>query len=132
MNKEQFLNESFELVTIFNKPVLFTNLRIPRELIPDGMYCYDIRHDDECRGDMVELKDFVMVNHWGTVISDKPFEPREYDGRWFSTKEGLYIEEEDYNYLGENCSLKDYIENYDKLDEEINCNQIQDEMNFGM
>ena len=118
MNKNQFMNEKFEIVTIFDKPVLFTNLRIPREIIPDGTYCYDIRHDDDCEGYMCELKDFVLVNHWGTVLSAKPFEPREFEGRMFSSKEGIVIEDEDYNYTGEEMTAGEYKKIYDELEQE--------------
>ena len=111
-------NDSYEIVTIFDQPVLFTSGRIPRDFVPDGLYCYDIRHDDECGGRMAELKDHVMVNHWGTVLSAKPFEPREFEGRMFSSKEGIVIEDEDYNYTGEEMTAGEYIKIYDELEQE--------------
>ncbi|MBO6231653.1 MAG: hypothetical protein J6O50_13935 [Ruminiclostridium sp.] len=40
---------------------LFTNSRLDRTTIPEGLYAYDLR--DECDGNINELKEFVLVNH---------------------------------------------------------------------
>lgn len=112
------MNDEFEVITIFDRPVLFTSERIDRDCVPEGLYCYDIRHDDECSGDMVELKDYILVNHWGTVLSAKPFEPREFEGRMFSSKEGIVIGDEDYNYTGDEMTVSEYIEKYEELEQE--------------
>ena len=117
-NQNETQNDSYEIVTIFDRPVLFTNLRIPRDQVPDGLYCYDIRHDDECSGRMVELKDHVLVNHWGTVLSAKPFEPREYDGHIYSSSQGIVIEDDDYNYTGDEMTASEYISRYAELEQE--------------
>ena len=61
--------ERYELVMAERYPVLFTNARINRDSVPKGLYCYDIRHDDECQGIACEIKKFVLVNHWGTILS---------------------------------------------------------------
>lgn len=108
-------NPQFDLVVIFDKPVLFTCERLSGNLPIDGVNYYDIRHDDECRGDMVQLKDRVMVNHWGTVLSKEKFEPREQGGRVFTTAEGIDMDEDDYNYTGETLSVSEYLEKYDEL-----------------
>ena len=64
---------------------------IKRDTIPDGLYAYDVRHDDECRGIPCEIATFVMVNHWGTIILAEPLELPD-DGR-------RYIDEDtDWNY----------------------------------
>lgn len=109
------MDKSFDVVTIFDKPVLFTCERIKRNIVPDGIYCYDIRHDDECQGIMTELKDFVLVNHWGTILSKKPFEPREYGGKVFSSEQGIIIEEDDYNFVGDELKVSEYLKRYDEL-----------------
>ena len=58
---------------------------------PDGLYAYDVRHDDECRGIPCEIAPFVMVNHWGTIILAEPLDLPD-DGR-------RYIDENtDWNY----------------------------------
>ena len=112
---EALLKKKFQLVTIFYKPVLFTSDRIKRADLPKGVCCYDIRHDDECKGDMAQIKDYVMVNHWGTVISKEPFEPREECGHLYTTADGLTIEDDDYNYLSEDYTIDEYKEKYTEL-----------------
>ncbi len=40
-----------------------------------------------------------MVNHWGTVITKEPIE---------GADEGIVLNEDDYNYLGENMTLEEF------------------------
>ena len=85
------MTEHYEEITVCGKPALFTSFRIKRDTIPDGLYAYDVRHDDECRGIPCEIAPFVMVNHWGTIILAEPLELPD-DGR-------RYIDEDtDWNY----------------------------------
>lgn len=44
------MTEHYEEITVCGKPALFTSIRIKRDTVPDGLYTYDVRHDDECRG----------------------------------------------------------------------------------
>ena len=64
--------EEFENITLFGYPMLFANFRCDRNTLPKEMYMYEIRHDDYGRGDPCEIADWIMVNHWGTVISNRP------------------------------------------------------------
>lgn len=66
------LDEKYEVMMLFGEKVLFTCCRIDRKTVPKGLYAYDLRHDDEGRGDICEIARGVWVNHYGTVISDKP------------------------------------------------------------
>ena len=102
--------EKFELMELFGDTlVIFTSIRISRELIPEGLYAYDLRHDDECTGDICEIKPFVLVNHWGTVISKVPIEMGEHGYR--------LMDDNDYSYGTGGClTLKDYVE---KTDDEL-------------
>ena len=61
--------ESFELVMAEDILAIFTCLRVNRGSIPEGLFCYDIRYDDDCQGIAGEIAPFVMVNHWGTIIT---------------------------------------------------------------
>ena len=74
------MTEPYEEITVCGKPALFTSIRIKRDTVPDGLYTYDVRHDDECRGIPCEIAPFVMVNHWGTIIPAEPLELPD-DGR---------------------------------------------------
>ena len=85
------MTEHYEEITVCGKPALFTSIRIKRDTVPDGLYTYDVRHDDECRGIPCEIAPYVMVNHWGTIILAEPLELPD-DGR-------RYIDEEtDWDY----------------------------------
>ena len=85
------MTEHYEEITVCGKPALFTSFRIKRDTVPDGLYAYDVRHDDDCRGIPCEIAPFIMVNHWGTIILAEPLELPD-DGR-------RYIDEEtDWNY----------------------------------
>ena len=132
VRENNMLSDKFELVVIFDKPVLFTCERLNRNLPIEGVYYYDIRHDDECRGDMAQLKDRVMVNHWGTVISKERFEPREVGDKIFTTAEGIDMDESDYNYLGETLSVSEYLEKYDELVREYCEPKEENNLEMGM
>ena len=49
----------------------FTDLRVDRKTIPEGLYAYDLR-DADCSGDICQVQYIVWVNHFGTIITDKP------------------------------------------------------------
>jgi hypothetical protein len=105
MPKYDAMKEIFEEVTILGKPALFTCGRVNRDTIPSGYHAYDIRHDDLCRGDAVQLKKFIMVNHWGTLILN---------GKIKLHKDGYRdIEPKDLNYGTGDCrTMKDYMAKY--------------------
>ncbi len=41
--KEELYSETFEVMNVNDKEVLFTCLRINRDIIPEGLHAYDIR-----------------------------------------------------------------------------------------
>ena len=100
--------ESYELVEVFGRECLFTCARIDRSTVPEGLYAYDIRHDDEGQGEPCEIKPHVLVNHWGTIICADPIEMSDCKdlGEAFACR---YLEEGDFNYLGESETLKGYM-----------------------
>lgn len=85
--------ERFELVELFGEPVLFTDLRIDRDTVPDGLYLYELRHKDEDWGDPCELARSIAVNYFGSVLTSDPFQlPPE---GW------LPIKDDDFDYTGD-------------------------------
>ena len=102
--------EVFEKITLFGQPMLFTNLRCDRETLPKGMYMYEVRHDDDGRGDPCEIANWIMVNHWGTVISNRPVRLDEQTpgGKPYRIIDSEY----DWNYEGESQTLKEYMERH--------------------
>ena len=73
--------ERFELVEVFDRPMLFTCLRVDRNTVPKGLYLYEVRNDDDQCGIPVEIGLWIMVNHWGTLLSATPIklEPNRYN-----------------------------------------------------
>ena len=63
--------QKYELAEIDHNVVLFTNMRLDRDTVPEGIFCYDVRDSDDLDGNMAEVKPFVLVNHWGTILSRK-------------------------------------------------------------
>ena len=70
--------ETFDLIQLDGVTCLFTNLRVKRETVPNGLYCYDIRDSDDLDGSFAEVNDFVLVNHWGTILSKVEFPKNEF------------------------------------------------------
>lgn len=67
--------EGFDFVPAnrsLDKDMLFTCSRVDRQTVPKGMYLYEVRHDDFGRGDPCQIGEWIMVNHWGTLISNEP------------------------------------------------------------
>lgn len=77
-----------------------TCVRIDRGTVPEGLYCYDVRHDDDGLGVACEVKPFVKVNHLGTILSKTEI-PMGADGS--------YYPKEDINYLGVLMTVDDYV-----------------------
>lgn len=66
-------NEEYQQIELLGKPALFTNARLTDADIPQGLYCYHLRHsDDGDRFCSVEPK--VGVNYGGSVITKEPID----------------------------------------------------------
>ena len=95
--------EMFDILELFGRKVLFTCMRIDRKTVPDGLYTYDVRDDDECSGEICQIKHSVLVNHWGTIITDTPIKMDDFWGCCFVT-------ENDYHYTGDSCYLHEFFD----------------------
>ncbi len=92
--------ENFELAMLDDYMVLYTGSRIDRNTVPENLFCYDVRHDDDCQGIACEVKPHVLVNHWGTILSKTEIP---------MTEGGSYYPREDMNYLGETLTVEEYV-----------------------
>lgn len=72
----------YALIDMDGTLCLFTNMRIDRSTIPNDLHCYDVRDGDDCTGIFAEVQPFVMVNHWGTIITKEPIVMNEYGCYW--------------------------------------------------
>ena len=66
--KEELYSRNFDVLLVNDKEVLFTCLRINRDIIPKGLYAYDIRESDY-GGELATIEPRVLVNHAGTILS---------------------------------------------------------------
>lgn len=97
----------WQAVTVKDQPMLFSCCRVDHKTIPEGLHVYDVRHDDECQGDPVQICTWVMVNHWGTLLSktELPLEPN-------INNSNAYLDidpEEDWNYEGFETTIEEYM-----------------------
>lgn len=92
---------SYDLIELFDKPALFTNERLTNADIPQGLYYYHLRcNDNGCNFATIEPK--VTVNHAGSVITDEPIE---------FEKQGYieFTEDTMPNFLGEEMTIGEYM-----------------------
>ena len=64
--------EKFERIVVCGIEMLFTPVRIKKDIVPAGLYHYEVRHDDEDSFNPCQIWEWIMVNHYGTLISKKP------------------------------------------------------------
>ena len=74
MSQYDASKQNYQEVTIFDRPALFTECRIDRTTVPEGVYRYELRHGDEDWGEPIELSRSLMVNFYGTVLTREPFQ----------------------------------------------------------
>ena len=105
MARVNAMEEQFEEVTLLDKPALFTPLRIIRDTVPAGYHLYEVRHDDDGRGDAVQIARGILVNHWSSLITADEIELPA-DGY-------LDIDPEALNYSTGSCgTLQEFMEKY--------------------
>ena len=96
-------DEQYQEIKLFDKPGLFSNGRIVRDNLPEGVYCYDLRGSDYDPGDPVCVEERVVVNHAGSVLLTEPLELTE-DGRLMLT------EEKGLNFTGGFSTLSQFLQ----------------------
>lgn len=104
------LEESFEEVTVFDHPMLFGCFRVARDTVPEGLYFYEVRHDDGMQGDPVEIAEWILVNHWGTLISNKPIHLER--SASVDNAYRMIDPENDWNYLGTETTVLEYLKDH--------------------
>ena len=112
-------DEQYQEIELFDKPGLFSNGRIVRDNLPEGVYCYDLRGSDYDPGEPVCVEEQVVVNHAGSVLLTEPLELAE-DGRLILT------EEEGMNFVGGFSTLTQFLQEQrkDRHTEEVEAESI--------
>ena len=112
-------DEQYQEIELFDKPGLFSNGRIVRDNLPEGVYCYDLRGSDYDPGEPVCVEERVVVNHAGSVLLTDPLELAE-NGRLMLT------EEEGLNFVGGFSTLAQFLQKQrkDRHTEEVEAESI--------
>ena len=112
-------DEQYQEIELFDKLGLFSNGRIARDNLPEGVYCYDLRGSDYDPGDPVCVEERVVVNHAGSVLMTEPLELTE-DGRLMLT------EEKGLNFTGGFSTLSQFLQKQrkDRHTEEVEAESI--------
>ena len=99
-NKDE-IGEKYQEIELFGKPALFSNGRIDRDKLPEGLYAYDLRGSDYDPGMPVTLESHVTVNHAASVITAAPIELPE--------QGFLYLGEDGLNFTGGEQTVKEFL-----------------------
>ncbi|EHO30887.1 hypothetical protein HMPREF0981_01000 [Erysipelotrichaceae bacterium 6_1_45] len=112
-------DEQYQEIELFDKPGLFSNGRIARDNLPEGVYCYDLRGSDYDPGEPVCVEEQVVVNHAGSVLLTEPLELTE-NGRLMLT------EEKGLNFTGGFSTLTQFLQKQrkDRHTEEVEAESI--------
>ena len=112
-------DEQYQEIELFDKPGLFSNGRIVRDNLPEGVYCYDLRGSDYDPGEPVCVEERVVVNHAGSVLLTDPLELAG-NGRLMLT------EEEGLNFVGGFSTLAQFLQEQkkDRHTEEVEAESI--------
>ena len=110
----------YEIVSIDAHAYMFTNSRIDRSTIPDGLFAYDVADAND--GCFTRVQKHVMVSHWGTIIGRHELALNE-SGRYYpeigsDEYEGIYFAPMNYEEymqsseekIGIDVSLKEICE----------------------
>ena len=62
----------YDEVVLFGIPALFTDWRIDRNSVPEGLHLYEIRHTDEDWGHPCQLARGILVNFYGSLLTAAP------------------------------------------------------------
>lgn len=115
--------EKYAEITLFDKPALFSDGRIDRDKLPEGLFCYDLRGSGNDPGEPVSVENRVVVNHAGSVILAEPLDFGE-DG-YLSLGDDM----EHMNFLSGDSTLKHFYEQThpEKVKKDRNTEEVEAE-----
>lgn len=104
-------DEEYQQIELLGKPALFTNNRLTDADIPQGMYCYHLRHSDD-GGRFCSVEPKVSVNHGGSVITKEPLD---------FGKQGYisFTEDTEPNFTGEEQTLGEFLKSDTPQESEV-------------
>lgn len=112
--------EEYEEIELFDKPALFSNGRVDREKLPEGLFAYDLRGSDYDPGMPITVEHRVVVNHAATVVLAEPLDLGE--NGWLALGEEM-------NFLGGEITLKKFYERMhpEKVRKDRNTEEVEAE-----
>ena len=112
--------EEYDEIELFDKPALFSNGRVDRDKLPEGLFAYDLRGSDDDPGAPVTVENRVVVNHAGSVILSEPLD--------FGEADYLALGE-DMNFTGGEATLKHFYEQMhpEKVKKDRNTEEVEAE-----
>lgn len=110
-------DEKLDVIELLDRQALFSNGRLSPEEIPEGLYAYDLRFDDE-QNRFVSIEPKVGANHGGTVLMKELLDFGE-SGVIFFT------EDSSPNFLSEEMTIKEFSETDMDEDKEIQIRGMQ-------
>lgn len=96
--------EVMDGIEVFGHEGVFTNGRVNKKDLPEGLFAYDLRGSDDDPGQFVTIEPFVLVNHAGAVVLSEKLD--------FGEKDRLEIGE-DWTFSGDaGMTLESFYEKF--------------------
>lgn len=95
--------ETFDHIELFDAPAMFTNLRIDRSTVPEGLFCYDVRGTGDDPGALYVIEPFVFVNHSGTIIGVEDYMLEKGQAKYIASH---------INFLGDEITLDEFCKQH--------------------
>lgn len=93
-------------IEVKGRLALFTDLRVDKETVPDGMYCYALRHGDDF-GIPCSIEEKVAVNYFGAILTTEPFD--------FENRRYIEVKYEDFAFTGEHLNIRQFKEKMERM-----------------
>lgn len=112
--------EQYQEIELFDQPALFSNGRVDRSKLPEGLFAYDLRGSDNDPGAPVTVEPRVVVNHAGSVILAEPLDLGE---------DNYLVLGEEMNFVGGDTTLKNFYEQShpEKVKKDRNTEEVEAE-----
>ena len=102
LTEQTMTDEKLDMIELLDRKALFSNGRLAPEEIPEGLYAYDLRFNDE-QNRFVSIEPKVGANHGGTVLIKELLDFGESGAISFT-------EDSSPNFLSEEMSVKEFAE----------------------
>ena len=94
-----YRKEKMQAVKVKGIRCEFNDMRIDRNTVPEGKFQYEVAGDDDSGGDPARIQKGVMVNFYGTLISDEELPLGEQGILWVEDGDFRYLQQKEVLYL---------------------------------